>query len=204
MAKFVLSAFADEISPDLSEQVKTMKDLNPGYLDLRSVDGRYVNDFTDQEVDRIRGYLRRNDIKVSCIGSSVGKSPVDMPFYEVLADLARVIQMGKALGTNRVRIFSPSPPVDIPSIHYDEYLDQSIRRMERYISLAQREEAVLLLENKKQTVGDTVARCYRLIHSCRGLISASSGTRRTSFRLESGRRRMMAGICWEERLVMCT
>ncbi len=168
MTKFILSAFVDEISPDLTEQVKTMKDLDLGYLDLRSVDGRYVNDFTDQEVDRIRRYLHLNHIKVACIGSSVGKSPIDMPFYEVLADLARVIQIGKALGTNRVRIFSPCPPVDIPSIHYDEYVDQSLRHLERFVTLAQREEVVLLLENKKQTVGDTVARCYRLIRSLSG------------------------------------
>ncbi len=168
MAKFLLSAVADEISPDLSEQVQTMKDLNLGYLDLRSVDGRNVKDLTDREVDRIRAHLRRNDIKVSCIGSSVGQSPIDTPFHEVLADLARMVEIGKILGTNRIRIFSSCPPAKIASIQYDDYVDQSLRLMERLIALAERENVVLLLENEKQTVGDTVARCYRLIRALSG------------------------------------
>lgn len=58
MAKFVLSAFADEISPDLSEQVRTLKDLHLGYLDLRSVDHKNVKDLSDQEVSDIREYIR--------------------------------------------------------------------------------------------------------------------------------------------------
>jgi sugar phosphate isomerase/epimerase len=168
MAKFVLSAIADDISPDLSEQVRTLKDLNLGYIDLRSVDGKQVRDFTDKDVGRIRELLRRNDIRVSCIGSSVGHSSIDTSFYEGLAELARVIEIGKALGTHRIRIFGSCPPENIPSADYDEYLDRSLRHMERFITLAQRENVILLLENQRQTVVDTVARCYRLIRSLSG------------------------------------
>ena len=168
MAKFVLSAFADEISPDLTEQVRTLKDLNLGFLDLRSVDGKNVKDLTDQEVAYIWETLDRNGIQVACIGSPVGKSPIDGPLYEALADLVRVIGIGKRLGTNRIRIFSFYPPNISTNARYDEYVDQAIRRLERFIPLAEREGAVLLLENEKQIVGDTVARCYRLVRSLAG------------------------------------
>lgn len=168
MSKFVLSAFADEISPDLSEQVRTLKDLDLRYLDLRSVDGKNVKDFTDQEVDRIRKTLDQNHIRVACIGSPIGKTPIDGPMYEALAGLARVIEIAKMLGTNQIRIFSFYPPNTSSNAFYNEYVDQAIRRLERLIPLAKREGMVLLLENEKQVVGDTIARCYRLMRSLVG------------------------------------
>jgi sugar phosphate isomerase/epimerase len=168
MAKFVLTAFADEISPDLSEQVRTLKDLHLGYLDLRSVDGTNVKDLTDQEVALIRKYLDQNRLRVACIGSPVGKSPIDGSLQDALADLDRVIEIGKALGTNRIRIFSFYPPDTSTNARYDEYVDQAIHRLERFIPLAERKDTILLLENEKQIVGDTIPRCYRLVRSLVG------------------------------------
>ena len=168
MAKFVLSAFVDEVSSDLSKQVQTLKDLNLGYIDLRSVDGKYVKDFTDHEVEQIRKTLCLNGIQVACIGSQIGKSSIDSPSYKILADFARVVEIGKALGTNRIRIFGFLPPASISNNRYDEYVDQAIRHLERFIPLASHEDMIVLMENREKTVGDTVARCYRLIRALSG------------------------------------
>jgi sugar phosphate isomerase/epimerase len=168
MSTFTLSAFADEISPDLAEQVRVLKDLNLGYLDLRSVDGVNVLDFSDRDVTRIRETLRRNGLKVACIGSPVGKTPIEAPLSQSLQDLDRIIEIGRALDTQNIRMFSYYPPDTSSNAGYDACVDRAIRRLERLIDLAERKNAVLLLENEKAIVGDTLARCYRLMRALHG------------------------------------
>ncbi len=168
MSQFTLSAFADEISPDLREQVRVLKDMGLSYLDLRSVDGVNVRDLTDQQVVRIREYLRLNAIQVACIGSPVGKSAIDAPLEKALADLDRVIEIARALDTRRIRMFSFYPPETSTNAGYDAYVDQALRRLERLASLAEDKGAILLMENEKEIVGDTLGRCYRLMRALAG------------------------------------
>jgi sugar phosphate isomerase/epimerase len=137
MSKFILSAFADEISPDLAEQVRVLKDLNIGYMDLRSVDGVNVKDLTDRDMTRIRETLHLNGIQVACIGSPVGKSPIEAPLDEALAVLDRVIEIGRVLDTRNIRMFSFYPPETSPAAGYDRYVDPALRRLERFANLAQ-------------------------------------------------------------------
>jgi sugar phosphate isomerase/epimerase len=168
MSTFVLSAFADEIATDLQAQLEALKALDLHYLDLRSVDAVNVKDFTDRDVIRIREALRRNDIQIACIGSPVGKSPIEGPMEDALATLDRVIEIGHALGTRNIRLFSFYPPETRTNAAYDRYVDLAITRLERFIGLAQRKDALLLLENEKAIVGDTLSRCYRLMRSLVG------------------------------------
>ncbi len=168
MSTFVLSAFADEIATDLQEQLRVLKALDLHYLDLRSVDGVNVKDLSDHDVIRIRETLHRNEIRVACIGSPVGKSPIDGPLEDALATLDRVIEIGHALGTRNIRLFSFYPPDTQTNAAYDRYVDLAITRLERFIGLAQRKDALLLLENEKAIVGDTLSRCYRLMRSLVG------------------------------------
>ncbi len=168
MSTFILSAFADEISPDLNEQMRFLKDLNLGYLDLRSVDGVNVLDFRDRDVTRIRETLHRNGLKVACIGSPVGKTPIDAPLSQSLDDLDRIIEIGHALDTRLIRMFSFYPPETHPKADYDTFVEQAMHRLERLIDLAERKNAILLLENEKDIVGDTLARCYRLMRTLNG------------------------------------
>lgn len=70
-----LSAFADEISPNLDEAVAVLKDCGIGAIDLRGVDGTNVMKFTDAQVSQIKKTLRREKISVACIASPDRKSP---------------------------------------------------------------------------------------------------------------------------------
>jgi sugar phosphate isomerase/epimerase len=163
MATFTLSAFGDEISPDLEEQLTHLNTLNVHYLDLRGAWGTNVLKMTGEEVNRVKQLCADHGIQVACIGSPLGKSPLVAPIEDELANLDRIIEIGDALGCRRVRIFSFYPPDTSTNAHYDQHLDAAIERLARLAERAQAADVVLLHENEKEIVGDTLARCQALI-----------------------------------------
>ncbi len=76
----LITGFTDEVSDDLSLQIKALKKLGWKYIDLRTVDGKNVSSLTDQEFDLVYQQLTENDIKISCFGSTIanlGRDAVD-------------------------------------------------------------------------------------------------------------------------------
>jgi sugar phosphate isomerase/epimerase len=162
-ATFALSAFGDEIAVDLDEQLQLLNKLKVGYLDLRSAWGKNVLHMDDDDVARVREVLAAHDVQVGCIGSPIGKSPIVDPIEKELDNLARICQIGEALDCLRVRMFSFYPPDTSTNEHYDEYVEEATSRLVRLAELAEQEGATLLLENEKDIVGDTLARCHALV-----------------------------------------
>lgn len=54
---WTLTGFADEISPELDEQVATLAAEEMRYLELRSAWGTNILDLSDDEVDRVKATL---------------------------------------------------------------------------------------------------------------------------------------------------
>ncbi|MBQ8015164.1 MAG: sugar phosphate isomerase/epimerase, partial [Clostridia bacterium] len=73
MAKFLFSAFADEVSPDIIEQIAACKANGIEYIELRNVNGKNISNFTVEEAKELKKLLDDNGIKVSSIGSHYGK-----------------------------------------------------------------------------------------------------------------------------------
>jgi len=88
-----LSAFADEISANLDEQIAVLHSENIHFIDLRSVWGINVLDFTDQQVTEIKQKLDDQGIGIAAIGSPIGKVPLDSSFDEHLQRFERAITM---------------------------------------------------------------------------------------------------------------
>ena len=73
-----ISGFADEISPDFTEQLKTVTSLGMHYISLRSADGKNIAEYTPDEVrEKLMPRLAQYGVKVSSIGSPVGKVGVE-------------------------------------------------------------------------------------------------------------------------------
>jgi sugar phosphate isomerase/epimerase len=159
-AAFTLSAFGDEIADDLHEQLRVLKDLRINYLELRGAWGKNVLRLDDEDVAAVRRACRDQQIAVSCIGSPIGKSPISAPVEQELANLTRLFEIGEALDTRRVRIFSFYPPEGEPP---EAHVDEAIARLGRLADLAGREGFLLLLENEKGVVGDTPERCAEIL-----------------------------------------
>ena len=159
-AQFTLSAFGDEIAEDVDEQLRVLHDLDIGYLELRSAWGTNVLELTDEEVGRLIERCEAHSILVSCIGSPIGKSPIDGPIERVVDDFERITDIAKMVGTDRVRVFSFYPESDGLQA---ERVDESISRLSVMSEIAAESGIVLLLENEGGLVGDTPERCRALV-----------------------------------------
>lgn len=138
--RFALSAFADEISPDLDTQVATLKRLGVGGLDLRSVEGVNVLNLSDTQLDQVATKCAENGLIVQAIGSPVNKvalTPENRPVE--LDKLRRAIRAAKRTHTDKIRIFSPeAPPEAWPAVR---------DWMREQVELAKSEGIILLHEN---------------------------------------------------------
>lgn len=162
-AEIRLSAFGDEISDDLSEQLATLNSLNISFLELRGVWGKNVLDLDDGAVRKVSEQCRRAGVAVSAIGSPIGKSPIEDPLQSELQNLTRAIRIAEALDVRLIRVFSFYPPEHVPPDGYDAYVGESVKRLAALASRAADEGMTLLLENEKDIVGDTIARCRALL-----------------------------------------
>src|SRR5215831_10872629 len=159
--RWPLSAFADEVAPDLDEQIRALRDERIGHLELRSAWGVNVADLSSAQLDRAAGELSEGCIGVSAIGSPVGKAPVDGDLDAELDRLRACLDAADRLGTTLVRVFS----FYIADGRYAEHRDEVLRRMAALTALAAERGATLVHENESHIYGDTADRCRDLVES---------------------------------------
>jgi sugar phosphate isomerase/epimerase len=162
-ASFTLSAFGDEIADDLVEQLRLLNELEVRYLELRGAWGINVLRMNDEDVARVRRTCADHGVAVSALGSPVGKSPLLDPIENEEANLRRLIEIARALETRTIRVFSFYPPDISSNAHYDQHVDQAIDKLSALTEVAAAEDIQLVLENEKDIVGDTIARCHAIL-----------------------------------------
>lgn len=162
-----LSAFADEISPDLNEQLAVLQTEHIQFIDLRSVWGINVLDLDDQQVEQVKKALDLHNIQVAAIASPIGKVPLDASFAEHVQRFKRALDLAQRFQTSYIRLFSFYPPTS-PETHSSDmssYRDEVLRRLHVLTSLAQEAGLVLLHENEKDIYGDSLARNLDVLRS---------------------------------------
>lgn len=165
---FTFSVFGDEISADLETQLRHMRELQVNYLEFRSAWGVNVKDMDDDQLTAARQLCDEHTIAVSCIGSPIGKSPIEDPLKNEINNLERIFRVCDVMGARKIRIFSFYPPAGTPQANYDAYLDRSIERLGRLADMAQQAGCVLVMENDLGLVGDTVERCQVILGAVHG------------------------------------
>ncbi len=162
MSRFVLSAFGDEISPHLDEQIQVLKTHGIAYLECRSVEGRNIIDHSAAEARQISRRLADGGLGVSAVGSPIGKIPIGESFAPHLDRFKSTVEIAHALETTYIRMFSfYMPPGEAPA----RYRDQVLARWAQLIDAARGAGLILLHENEKGIYGDTAARCLDLLES---------------------------------------
>ena len=156
----ILSGFADEISPDPAEQLATLAAESITHLELRGAWSVNVADFTAEQVAAFRTAVEGAGVRVSAIGSPVGKIPVGAPLGLELDRMRRVADVAAELGTAIVRVFSFYIPAGDPP---ERYRQQVIDRMGALAGIAEDRGLVLAHENEKEIYGDTPDRCADVI-----------------------------------------
>lgn len=160
MLKYTLTGFADEISPDLNLQMDVLDDLDVHYIEARGVDGKNLCDYTLEEAAVIKQRLDARGIRLSAIGSPIGKIEITDPFEPHFEKFCHVCDLAKLFETPTIRMFSfYIPEGDDPASHRDEVL----RRLKIMVEEAKKRGIVLQHENEKRIYGDTPERCLDLM-----------------------------------------
>lgn len=155
-----LSAFADEISPDLDTQVETLLREGIKHLELRGVWDKNVLALSDDEIETVRATLGQHGIKVSSIGSPIGKIKITDDFAPHLAAFDRALQVARVLEAPFIRIFSFFMPSGEDPTRYRE---QVLDRLQEIVRRAEGSGVTLLHENEKEIYGDIPSRCLDIL-----------------------------------------
>lgn len=154
-----ISAFADEISANLDEQIATLKANGIGWIELRGVWGKNVLDLSEAEIRTVKQRASENGLGFSAIGSPLGKFPLDGDFRLQMDGLKRALDYAQILEAPYIRMFSfYTPDGEDPSTHRAQVIDW----LQQMIVEAQKTPVVLAHENEKGIYGDTGARCLDL------------------------------------------
>src|ERR1700740_332924 len=176
---FILSGFADEISPELDEQLAVLAAESISHLELRSVWSTNVADLGGSELASFRDALDDAGVRVSAIGSPIGQIEIEAPLGPELERMRRVADIASELGTRIVRVFSFFvPPGAPPERHRGEVID----RMCALTQIAEDRGLILAHENEKEIYGDRPERCADLITAVGSPAFRATFDAATSFR----------------------
>jgi len=160
-----LSAFADEISKDLKEQLTVLKEIGIGYLDLRGVWGKNVMDLTDAETRDVKKMMADFGIRLAAVGSPIGKTKIDQPAQVERDRVKKAADLAEFFNAKYIRVFSFYPP-DGKKIA--DYQSEVIDRMRGWIELVGNRNVVLVHENEADIFGDIPERCVILMKALFG------------------------------------
>ena len=156
-----ISAFGDEIAVDFEEQLKVLQTLKIPCIDVRKAWDTTCTDFSDQQVQNIKDLCAQYNITVACMGTPIGKSPIQAPIENEAERLKRIADIAHQLGTDNLRIFSFYPEADVT----DEVMATGIQRLQHLAELAEKLDVQLLLENEKGLLGETPAQCLQILEA---------------------------------------
>src|SRR3954471_3340447 len=149
-AMFKISAFADEISPDLDEQIKGCRDNNVTHFELRSVNKINVLDLDNTLRNTIKSKLADNGMGVISIGSPIGKVKINDSWQEHFDRFKIAVDAAEFFGAPLVRIFSYYPPEGAGKGDMSKHRDEVLKRMHAKVEYMKSHSSVTLIhENEK-------------------------------------------------------
>jgi sugar phosphate isomerase/epimerase len=161
---FTLSAFADEISPDPQVQIDILKTCGVRFIEFRSIHKTNVLNLTDAQIADFKVLLDRAGMKLSAIGSPIGKVRIDEPFEPHLEKFQRAIHLCRVFGTPNIRIFSFYPPESFDG-NWTPLRSQVMDRMKKLVDIAERSDIQLFHENEHRIYGDSPERLADLFNT---------------------------------------
>lgn len=155
----IISGFADEIHPNLDEQLKVVKALGMDHICIRAADGKGVAEYTPEEFqEKILPRLNAAGVGISSLGSPVGKIDIDdqAAYEKQLEQLENLCQICQMSGCRYIRMFSFWMPKGKDPA---DYTDAVLEKLRGFAQVAEKYDVVLIHENEKDIYGDTGARC---------------------------------------------
>jgi len=160
MAK--LSAFADEVTEDLRCQVEFLAKEKVGYIEPRFINRKNIMDLNPSELKEARTMIRDHGLKVSAIGSPIGKVRLDEPFEPHLDKFKHAVDLAQFFETPFIRMFSYYAP---QGKDIDDYRDQVMERMAAKVQVVEGTDVTMVHENEAHIYGHTAENCADLVET---------------------------------------
>ena len=160
LTKCPVSCFADEIDVSVDKQIALLQELGIGWIEFRSGDGKGVADYTEKEAEMLMSRLSANGIRISAVGSPIGKIDITQDFEPHFETYRHIVELAGILDTSFIRMFSFFMP---EGEEPDKFRDEVMRRMDLMVEYAAGRNVVLLHENEKGIYGDSADRCLDLM-----------------------------------------
>jgi len=158
MAK--LSAFADEVTDSFLEQVKYLAKENVGYIEPRFINKKNIMDLNQDELNEARQMIQDYGLKVSAIGSPIGKVRLDEPFQPHLEKFKHAVELAQFFETPFIRMFSYYAP---KGKNIDDFREQVVERMAAKVQIIEDTDVVMVHENETDIYGHTAENCVDIV-----------------------------------------
>ena len=156
-----LSAFSDEAGNSIQEQISALKRNGISLMELRSIDGKNVAEFTEEEAKSYQKELEENGISVWSIGSPLGKVDIDVDFNKYCEKVRHVCKLANIFKTKKIRMFSFFKAYD-----EEEKVFAYLREM---VKIGKEYGVNMCHENEKDVFGDTAERVLKIMQNVEGL-----------------------------------
>ena len=158
MAK--LSAFADEVTEDFLAQVEYLAGEKVGHIEPRFINKKNIMDLSKAELDEARKMIRDHGLKVSAIGSPIGKVKLDESFEPHLDKFKHAVDLAFFFETPFIRMFSYYAP---EGKDINDYREQVMERMAAKVEVLADADVTMVHENEAHIYGHTAANCVDLV-----------------------------------------
>ena len=165
MTRAVLSAFADEYKTAFDGQIEGLKSFGIDFIELRFVDGKNVATLSDEEVASVKKRLCESNIRVSAIGSPLGKIKTTDDIDAEMKKAERVFSIANELGTKNIRMFSFFLPYEKRA----EYREEVIARLSKMVKEAEKHGITLCHENEAAIYGQMPCEVSDILTNVPGL-----------------------------------
>ena len=169
MARLMLSAFADEYASGLTDQLAALRSFGINYLELRHADGKNVAEMTYADVTEAQSKLHAYDVKVSAIGSPLGKIAIDGDLHAHMEKTKRVCETAARLDTKYVRMFSFYLP---EGQSREACRARVVDALGQMLEIADGFGVVMCHENEAKIWGESPAQCKELLEQFGGKLRA--------------------------------
>ena len=167
MSTIKIYAFADEASPNISEQITALKRNNLNGIEIRNVDGANVSDITIEKAKEVKHLLDENGLITWSVGSPIGKIDIEKDDFNAhIEKLKHTLEIGEILEAENLRMFSFYIPKDKKA---SDYKDEVIERLGIMYDTAKNYKVSLRHENEKGIYGDIPERCLDIHKALPGL-----------------------------------
>lgn len=162
---YKISGFADEIDQSLAVQVESLRKLGISFVEMRGVDGNNLIYHTDEKVKEIKSVLDANGIKLSALGTPLGKIGILDDFDKHFEEYKRAVEIAHMMECHNLRMFSFYLPKDSNPSDYESAV---FDRVGKFADYAKENDAVVLHENEKGIYGEKAPECRKIMDAFYG------------------------------------